>query len=277
MIFYQGQKYACLRCIRGHRSTSCDHRDRPLLRVRKRGRPNGDKSVRLAILAQDPCVCIQEGRECKCPGHNNCVVVRTISSDGIKAEDAPPAEPRQTSNPDEEECFLVGKYVFVSVGNGLYRKELAPSYLANEQSSTSCCSPYGPEATPPAPSSCCSSTFQSNFATSVGHNSTNITRQSANDTTGYEFKDDGSSRDTTPGSSDPTYHHAPSVLAPMGFSGHTIDDLGLTQQEAQDIWVNPSELDFATMCVVPGQCECGEGCACDNCATHSKKGHQTHL
>ncbi|PVG02192.1 hypothetical protein CPB86DRAFT_870483 [Serendipita vermifera] len=34
-----GVKMACAACIRGHRSTSCQHTDRPLLEVRKKGRP----------------------------------------------------------------------------------------------------------------------------------------------------------------------------------------------------------------------------------------------
>ncbi|ORZ00641.1 copper fist DNA binding domain-domain-containing protein [Syncephalastrum racemosum] len=39
MVFCDGVKLACLSCIRGHRSSSCNHLDRPLLEVRKKGRP----------------------------------------------------------------------------------------------------------------------------------------------------------------------------------------------------------------------------------------------
>ncbi|ORX62824.1 copper-fist-domain-containing protein [Hesseltinella vesiculosa] len=33
------KKYACLTCIKGHRSTSCQHADRELVEIRKKGRP----------------------------------------------------------------------------------------------------------------------------------------------------------------------------------------------------------------------------------------------
>lgn len=38
MIFYNNEKYACVKCIRGHRATHCQHHDRVLMKVNKRGR-----------------------------------------------------------------------------------------------------------------------------------------------------------------------------------------------------------------------------------------------
>lgn len=40
MIVIDGTKYACELCIRGHRSSNCIHKDRPLIKIRKKGRPS---------------------------------------------------------------------------------------------------------------------------------------------------------------------------------------------------------------------------------------------
>lgn len=50
MIVFEGEKYACLPCIRGHRSSTCNHCERPLLQVRKRGRPLVSQTKRIAIV-----------------------------------------------------------------------------------------------------------------------------------------------------------------------------------------------------------------------------------
>ncbi|KAI8095338.1 copper fist DNA binding domain-containing protein [Thamnidium elegans] len=39
MIVIDNIKYACQKCIKGHRSSRCDHTERHLLIVRKKGRP----------------------------------------------------------------------------------------------------------------------------------------------------------------------------------------------------------------------------------------------
>ncbi|CAJ0757916.1 18371_t:CDS:2 [Entrophospora sp. SA101] len=39
MVFIDGVKYACATCIKGHRSTSCQHKDRVLLKIKGKGRP----------------------------------------------------------------------------------------------------------------------------------------------------------------------------------------------------------------------------------------------
>ncbi|AMD19659.1 HCL492Wp [Eremothecium sinecaudum] len=40
MIIVDGDKYSCVACIRGHRSSTCRHTDRMLVKVRTRGRPS---------------------------------------------------------------------------------------------------------------------------------------------------------------------------------------------------------------------------------------------
>ncbi|KAK9240690.1 copper fist DNA binding domain-containing protein [Lipomyces kononenkoae] len=39
MVFIDGVKYACETCIRGHRVTTCTHKDRPLTMIKPKGRP----------------------------------------------------------------------------------------------------------------------------------------------------------------------------------------------------------------------------------------------
>lgn len=53
MILVDGEKYACQQCIRGHRSSTCKHIQRPLVLVRSRGRPLTDSSQRIAIFAEE--------------------------------------------------------------------------------------------------------------------------------------------------------------------------------------------------------------------------------
>lgn len=46
MIIYKNDKYACVKCIKGHRATLCEHHERVLMKVNKRGRrPNSDTST----------------------------------------------------------------------------------------------------------------------------------------------------------------------------------------------------------------------------------------
>ncbi|KIY71892.1 copper-fist-domain-containing protein [Cylindrobasidium torrendii FP15055 ss-10] len=39
MVFVNNKKFACESCIKGHRSSSCSHNDRPLFEIKKKGRP----------------------------------------------------------------------------------------------------------------------------------------------------------------------------------------------------------------------------------------------
>ncbi|KZT68751.1 hypothetical protein DAEQUDRAFT_727393 [Daedalea quercina L-15889] len=39
MVYVNDQKFACESCIKGHRSSSCQHTDRPLFEIKKKGRP----------------------------------------------------------------------------------------------------------------------------------------------------------------------------------------------------------------------------------------------
>lgn len=39
MVLIDDKKYACETCIKGHRSSTCRHTDRPLFEIKKKGRP----------------------------------------------------------------------------------------------------------------------------------------------------------------------------------------------------------------------------------------------
>ncbi|KAJ3576272.1 hypothetical protein NP233_g534 [Leucocoprinus birnbaumii] len=39
MVYVNSKKFACQSCIKGHRSSSCHHTDRPLFEIKKKGRP----------------------------------------------------------------------------------------------------------------------------------------------------------------------------------------------------------------------------------------------
>lgn len=71
MILINGVKYSCLECIRGHRSTLCQHDKRPLLLVKRKGRPNflypgGNKDYRIAVFAQEVAEDTSEETSEKC-------------------------------------------------------------------------------------------------------------------------------------------------------------------------------------------------------------------
>ncbi|KAF9387011.1 hypothetical protein CPB97_003069 [Podila verticillata] len=82
MVFINGQKFACAACIKGHRSTSCNHGDRPLHEIKKKGRPMTQcshcKDLRKAKQVKVNCACgrdeggsvsncgCQDGLPCSC-------------------------------------------------------------------------------------------------------------------------------------------------------------------------------------------------------------------
>ncbi|EPQ61216.1 copper-fist-domain-containing protein, partial [Gloeophyllum trabeum ATCC 11539] len=38
-VYVNDKKFACETCIKGHRSSSCNHTERPLYEIKKKGRP----------------------------------------------------------------------------------------------------------------------------------------------------------------------------------------------------------------------------------------------
>ncbi|KAI5120213.1 hypothetical protein M0805_000028 [Coniferiporia weirii] len=65
MVYVNSKKYACESCIKGHRSSSCHHNDRPLFEIKKKGRPVSQcekcREARQARRIHAKCVCDMDG------------------------------------------------------------------------------------------------------------------------------------------------------------------------------------------------------------------------
>ncbi|KAJ5472691.1 hypothetical protein N7530_006692 [Penicillium desertorum] len=68
-MLIDGQKWACEACIRGHRVTSCKHHDRPLIRIKRKGRPFATCTMCNATPCTSPIEHARAKRdaELKCP------------------------------------------------------------------------------------------------------------------------------------------------------------------------------------------------------------------
>ncbi|KAJ7151617.1 hypothetical protein C8R46DRAFT_1122604 [Mycena filopes] len=64
MVFVNNKKFACESCIKGHRSSSCHHTDRPLFEIKKKGRPVSQcekcRELRQSRRVHSKCNCPQE-------------------------------------------------------------------------------------------------------------------------------------------------------------------------------------------------------------------------
>lgn len=74
MVLIGEQKFACETCIKGHRSSTCNHADRPLLPIKRKGRPTTQcdhcRELRRTRRVHVKCVCglKQESRGPSRPG-----------------------------------------------------------------------------------------------------------------------------------------------------------------------------------------------------------------
>ncbi|KAI9512295.1 copper fist DNA binding domain-containing protein [Russula earlei] len=68
MVFINSQKFACESCIKGHRSSSCTHTERPLYEIKKKGRPVSQcdrcRQLRNTKRVHSKCTC-SEGSSSK--------------------------------------------------------------------------------------------------------------------------------------------------------------------------------------------------------------------
>ncbi|CAL1709496.1 unnamed protein product [Somion occarium] len=64
MVFVGDRKYACETCIKGHRSSTCKHTDRPLFEIKKKGRPVTQcehcRELRKTRQVHVKCICEQK-------------------------------------------------------------------------------------------------------------------------------------------------------------------------------------------------------------------------
>lgn len=91
MVLINGVKYACERCIRGHRVTTCTHTDQPLTMIKPKGRPASQcqhcREQRKLKHSHVSCSCGKKGKSpgqhlasCLCHKNSHC----TCSSNGPK-------------------------------------------------------------------------------------------------------------------------------------------------------------------------------------------------
>lgn len=175
---------------------------------------------------------------------------------------------KEEDEEDDQKVFA-GEFVFVPVGGGLYRKEPA----ADHKPPTSQCSGSKPTI------SCCSKSIPKNLSASkscCGGERSDMHSANSVEVSASPRSDAASEEDplATPEAyrdfSRESSHHAPALIAPMYFNGHDPAELGFTQEEAAELWGNDGEFDFAAMCVMPGHCQCGDDCTCENCYTHGR-------
>ncbi|CAN6624463.1 hypothetical protein TRVA0_010S00188 [Trichomonascus vanleenenianus] len=267
MIIYEGEKYACLNCIRGHRSSTCDHKDRPLLQVRKRGRPQNNGTVRTAIIPDSECQCTatEDGNILIDPGHHSKQLVETkdgkvkVLGSGKPQHHHTPARlkvKKRTETEDE---------MYIPVGNGLYRKVSRSAFQKQQRESAVLAefakvkdqSPLfiGPMSMDGQAANtkdtankieeeetiCCSkkNSTEVDNAKSFTNNNNEINHPDNVTQAGYSIVE--------PGYND------------LGGSFDSFLDLD-TLAIDQDLYYAPS-------CVL-GQCECGDGCSCEGCPDH---------
>lgn len=83
MVLLNGVKYACERCIRGHRVSSCTHTDKPLTMIKPKGRPASQclhcRELRKIKNTHSSCSCGKKGKSpgqhlasCLCHKNSHC-------------------------------------------------------------------------------------------------------------------------------------------------------------------------------------------------------------
>ncbi|KAJ1978129.1 copper-binding transcription factor [Dimargaris xerosporica] len=64
MVYIDGQKFACEKCIKGHRASTCNHHDRNLIPIRRKGRPVSQcatcRELRKTRKLHVKCVCLNK-------------------------------------------------------------------------------------------------------------------------------------------------------------------------------------------------------------------------
>ncbi|KAF5313106.1 hypothetical protein D9619_003102 [Psilocybe cf. subviscida] len=67
MVYVNSKKFACESCIKGHRSSSCHHTDRPLFEIKKKGRPVSQctkcRELRQSKKFHSKCTCNHQAEE----------------------------------------------------------------------------------------------------------------------------------------------------------------------------------------------------------------------
>ncbi|GAA5863211.1 hypothetical protein JCM1840_002512 [Sporobolomyces johnsonii] len=167
MVLIDGVKYACQTCIKGHRSSKCTHTNRPLIEIKKKGRPTSQcahcRELRKTRSVHGRCDCVARDQQDK--------PAARVLPNGLVDAMLPPAPQASTSGSTEVlksgvtrllnpcNCRRGGPCTCCEVVSRAAPKAFpgdSPSPSASSPASPpSCCSP------PPAPlPSASSSTFE---------------------------------------------------------------------------------------------------------------------
>ncbi len=107
MVVIDGMKYACERCIRGHRVTTCTHVDLPLFQIKPKGRPASQcqhcRDSRKSRSLHANCSCGKKGNNSTCDCHSSgqcsCGPKRKQRSSSIRVSGAAPPKDQKESTP----------------------------------------------------------------------------------------------------------------------------------------------------------------------------------
>lgn len=329
MVVFGNRKYACLTCIRGHRSSSCEHRDRILLQIRKPGRkPQAEPQGRFALVWTDnnsgtaPSAGSnsKNSNRSKKLSESEYKLIRVPNVGSITRDEESTLEKSPGGvTEDDDEIVMTEKYMFVHIGDNLFRREVRPEYAAelarkSKMESSPGESLYSSTVSSPEalnlsllnaqdsePHSChklrvplYEPTENTHDAPPTMHAGSMHSEISHTQNGNMEIPDvsNGAPSEVSSGSHDPrnlgmvpqNNHQAtaPLVIGPMQFQNdfmnqqaNIFNELGITEEEASTLWPdNPSIFSFASQCVLPGQCKCGDSCECPDCHEHNGAHHQ---
>ncbi|KAI0960939.1 hypothetical protein AcV7_000176 [Taiwanofungus camphoratus] len=92
MVFVNNQKFACESCIKGHRSSSCAHTDRPLFEIKRKGRPVSQcekcRELRKTKRMHNKCNCMANSCHDGIPTASNAIVSTIKTSSLTKCSSA---------------------------------------------------------------------------------------------------------------------------------------------------------------------------------------------
>ncbi|KAF2628400.1 hypothetical protein BU25DRAFT_409966 [Macroventuria anomochaeta] len=300
------KKVACGPCIRGHRSSKCDHRDRVLVEVRKPGRPlsscphpTGSCSCERIVINYT----IPKTSECACPSER----AQSVAVAGSSRISKPKRKSTAIHPTSLEKAIKASQDTETDTSSYNTPTERSASNEASPPSSASstprmlptqkeevsgCCKPKGapplvaqgggccsskvkqqPQSTPtPAPTaapvkSCCSGKAQSNDVFNVHNAVHNIGQQ-------FQFQIQHQLRK-------PQYQNFQAQCSPapppFGFGAPIYNHAAAAYQQSMTMPMNGAMHESLPHHINGHQtpqhnpehsCHCGEGCSCFGCAAH---------
>ncbi|VEU22912.1 DEKNAAC104025 [Brettanomyces naardenensis] len=132
MIIIDNVKYACERCIRGHRVSTCNHRDAKLIPIKPKGRPSTQcphcKELRKMKNAHVSCDCSKKHHPGQSSHDVDCACVVTGDCDcGTKSKSS---KSRSTTPSCGEDGYTKEAYANESYSNGAYTP-ISPNLMQN--------------------------------------------------------------------------------------------------------------------------------------------------